>query len=420
LAAGLVCSARFDVRMSDAPEPRWELLPHDPLGFFGMVEPIDPVDLRRRYNGLLRRYRPERSPHEFQLLRAAYDALRGRAERPLFVAAEVPSSAAGDATPTADLARRTPDSDLVQRLAALRRDALSGDLAQLTAAWADLSADALHRAGGLDDDEIELVGQLLEYRRHRDDLRRQLTTMPALREQCDALVTASANADGAALDSAWQAWSRTVAAAPERALRALPIEHPALAAGWASFGLAHFRSLYRWPGAVDMRCTADVAQQILARCVAATKQRLRGRMYDEPGRWVVPVAILGAILPRLVASSRPSLGTRLSWSITSILIALVVWGLWRWSPWGKARMRALHVALFRDAWRAIILDELVRQRVPFAEFVSELHEPPARRLADATSVRQTLTPFVVADAGLAMVVAAAQSTCDEHQGAPAD
>jgi hypothetical protein len=59
-------------------EPQWQLLPGDPLGFFELSEPFTEVDLRRRYNALLRRYKPERAPERFLQLRAAYEALRAR------------------------------------------------------------------------------------------------------------------------------------------------------------------------------------------------------------------------------------------------------------------------------------------------------------------------------------------------------
>jgi len=56
-------------------EPDWSLLPHDPARFFGLGSQFDRRDLKRSYNQLLRRYKPERFPQEFQRIRAAYEQL---------------------------------------------------------------------------------------------------------------------------------------------------------------------------------------------------------------------------------------------------------------------------------------------------------------------------------------------------------
>ncbi|MBW3540610.1 MAG: J domain-containing protein [Planctomycetes bacterium] len=64
--------------MSDGDEPRWELLPYDPQGFFQLEDGFDRKELKRRYNALIRRYKPEKAPAEFQRIRAAYEALDGR------------------------------------------------------------------------------------------------------------------------------------------------------------------------------------------------------------------------------------------------------------------------------------------------------------------------------------------------------
>lgn len=55
--------------------PRWDLLPHDPLGFFGLAPGFDRKDLKRSYNGLIREFKPEKFPDEFQRIRAAYEAI---------------------------------------------------------------------------------------------------------------------------------------------------------------------------------------------------------------------------------------------------------------------------------------------------------------------------------------------------------
>ncbi len=58
-------------------EPAWHLLPADPIGFFGLQPDFDRKDLKRAYNTLLRRYKPDKFPQEFQRLRAAYEQLDG-------------------------------------------------------------------------------------------------------------------------------------------------------------------------------------------------------------------------------------------------------------------------------------------------------------------------------------------------------
>ncbi len=61
--------------MNERGEPRWELLPHDPLGFFGLTGSFDRKALKQRYTELIRRYKPEKYPDEFQKIRAAFDQL---------------------------------------------------------------------------------------------------------------------------------------------------------------------------------------------------------------------------------------------------------------------------------------------------------------------------------------------------------
>jgi hypothetical protein len=56
--------------------PEWHLLPHNPAAFFGFSgEEIDRRELKRRYNQLIRRFKPERFPQEFQRIRAAFEQL---------------------------------------------------------------------------------------------------------------------------------------------------------------------------------------------------------------------------------------------------------------------------------------------------------------------------------------------------------
>ncbi len=63
-------------RDDDSP-PAWHLLPDDPVGFFGLASGYDRKDLKRAYNALLRRYKPDKAPQEFQKLRAAFEQLDG-------------------------------------------------------------------------------------------------------------------------------------------------------------------------------------------------------------------------------------------------------------------------------------------------------------------------------------------------------
>lgn len=62
--------------MSDeAGKVDWNLLPHQPLKFFGLAAEFDRKDLKRAYNRLLRQFKPEKHPNEFQQIRAAYELL---------------------------------------------------------------------------------------------------------------------------------------------------------------------------------------------------------------------------------------------------------------------------------------------------------------------------------------------------------
>ncbi|MBL8889482.1 MAG: J domain-containing protein [Planctomycetaceae bacterium] len=55
----------------------WNKLPHDPLGFFGLAEGFDRKDLKRSYGQLIKQYKPETAPEEFQRIRAAFEYLEG-------------------------------------------------------------------------------------------------------------------------------------------------------------------------------------------------------------------------------------------------------------------------------------------------------------------------------------------------------
>jgi hypothetical protein len=61
--------------MSDHEQPHWDLLPRHPAEFFELPAEYDLVELKRRYHALIRRFKPERFPAEFQKIRAAYERL---------------------------------------------------------------------------------------------------------------------------------------------------------------------------------------------------------------------------------------------------------------------------------------------------------------------------------------------------------
>jgi hypothetical protein len=64
--------------MSDAQEPDWSLLPHAAQSFFCLEAGFDRKDLKRAYNRLIRRYKPEKHPAEFQRIRAAFEQLENQ------------------------------------------------------------------------------------------------------------------------------------------------------------------------------------------------------------------------------------------------------------------------------------------------------------------------------------------------------
>ncbi|MBL8801930.1 MAG: J domain-containing protein [Planctomycetes bacterium] len=60
--------------MTDS-DPDWSLLPDDAREFFGLPPEFDATALKRAYMSLVRRFKPERFPAEFQKIRAAYEQL---------------------------------------------------------------------------------------------------------------------------------------------------------------------------------------------------------------------------------------------------------------------------------------------------------------------------------------------------------
>jgi hypothetical protein len=62
--------------MTETPDsPRWDLLPHDPEGFFELESGYDRTTLKRAYNRYLKQFKPDKFPEEFQRIRAAYESL---------------------------------------------------------------------------------------------------------------------------------------------------------------------------------------------------------------------------------------------------------------------------------------------------------------------------------------------------------
>lgn len=61
--------------MSGPIEPQWDLLPDFPEEFFELAGEYDLRDLKRKYNSLIRQFKPEKFPEEFQKIRAAYECL---------------------------------------------------------------------------------------------------------------------------------------------------------------------------------------------------------------------------------------------------------------------------------------------------------------------------------------------------------
>lgn len=58
--------------------PNWDALPGRPAEFFGLEANADPDALKRAYTRLIRRFKPERHPQEFQRIRAAYEQLEAQ------------------------------------------------------------------------------------------------------------------------------------------------------------------------------------------------------------------------------------------------------------------------------------------------------------------------------------------------------
>ncbi len=65
----------------DNNEPDWSLLPRDPVKFFALPEEWTENDLKVSYSSLIRKFKPDRAPDEFQKIRRAYETLKARLEQ---------------------------------------------------------------------------------------------------------------------------------------------------------------------------------------------------------------------------------------------------------------------------------------------------------------------------------------------------
>ncbi len=64
--------------MDPSPAPDWDLLPDQPQAFFTLADGFSRTDLKRAYTRLIKVFKPERHPTEFQRIRAAYELLDGQ------------------------------------------------------------------------------------------------------------------------------------------------------------------------------------------------------------------------------------------------------------------------------------------------------------------------------------------------------
>ena len=74
MSVDLVSRRKVSVDMMTPAQPNWDLV-HDPVAFFGLPEDYDRSQLKRAYKTLILRYRPDKSPAEFERIRKAYEIL---------------------------------------------------------------------------------------------------------------------------------------------------------------------------------------------------------------------------------------------------------------------------------------------------------------------------------------------------------
>lgn len=118
--------------MTEPTDPNWNLLPHDPAGFFALQPDFDRTALKRAYNRLLRIYKPEKYPDEFQRLRAAFEQLDNGLRYGLSqVATPVPDPAAWTNTRAAEFKSTEHTVDWADRLLDEEPRLIFRELAQL-------------------------------------------------------------------------------------------------------------------------------------------------------------------------------------------------------------------------------------------------------------------------------------------------
>ena len=114
-------------------DPDWSKLPYSPVEFFELPAGYDRKQLKRKYNALIKIFKPEKSPAEFQKIRAAFEVLDGELRygtRPVIagpgsnyqwavdaIQAKPPAADPGGSSPQSVDTPRTPALSVKQRLA---------------------------------------------------------------------------------------------------------------------------------------------------------------------------------------------------------------------------------------------------------------------------------------------------------------
>lgn len=93
--------------------PNWNLLPNNPLAFFGLNANFDRKDLKRAYGALIKQFRPETHPAEFQKIREAYEILENQNRYGVEQAMMSKYSSAWQATLSSETTANSKSSDVV-------------------------------------------------------------------------------------------------------------------------------------------------------------------------------------------------------------------------------------------------------------------------------------------------------------------
>ncbi|MCG8649993.1 MAG: J domain-containing protein [Pirellulales bacterium] len=89
----------------------WSRLPDDPLGFFGLKPGFDRKDLKRAYGRLIRQYRPETHPRQFQQIRQAYEQLESQNRYGVLQQTAQTQRSAWEAAKASKTSERSPPPD---------------------------------------------------------------------------------------------------------------------------------------------------------------------------------------------------------------------------------------------------------------------------------------------------------------------